>query len=42
MHFFIEKVLREGMTQCSFRYSKANNKYTEKMFNKNKESIYLK
>jgi hypothetical protein len=41
MHLFIEKGLRGGITQCSVKYSKANNKYMGEKFNKNKESVYL-
>jgi hypothetical protein len=41
MHLFIKNRLRGGITQCSGRYSKANNKYMETEFIINKESIYL-
>jgi hypothetical protein len=41
MHLFVEKGLRGGITQCSVRYSKANNKYIDEKCIKNKESVYL-
>ncbi|XP_050060033.1 uncharacterized protein LOC126551227 [Aphis gossypii] len=41
MLLMFERAKRGGLSQCSNRYSKANNKYMGKKFNENKESTYI-
>jgi len=38
---FIEKWIRGGISQCSNRHSKANNKYMNEKYNKRKESVFI-
>ena len=40
MLLMVEKFIREGMGQSTYRYAKANNKYM-KNYDKNQESSYL-
>ena len=41
MLLMFERAKRGGISQCSNRYAKANNKYMEKKFNKNKDSVFI-
>ena len=41
MHEMIEKGLRGGMTQCTYKKVDANNKYREEEYDKAKPSSYI-
>jgi len=41
MLLFVEKGIRGGITQCSTRYAKANNKYLEDEYNPEEKTNYL-
>jgi hypothetical protein len=41
MYLFIENSIRGGIVQVAKRYSRSNNKYLKKNFNRNKKSSYL-
>ena len=41
MLLMFERAKRGGISQCSNRYAKANNKYMGKKFDKNKDSIFI-
>ena len=41
MLLMFERAKRGGISQCSNRYAKANNKYMGKKFNKTKDSVFI-
>jgi hypothetical protein len=41
MLFMIENGIREGISQCSNRHARANNKYMGKTFDKSKDSVFI-
>lgn len=41
MLLFVEKGIRGGISQCSKRHVKANNKYMKELYNSEEKSIYL-
>jgi hypothetical protein len=41
MILMIERGIRDGISQCSNRYAKANNKHANEKYDVNKESIFI-